>query len=637
MAIDTRHEALGARIDSLRVGFAGHQQKVLARNRAYLRVFSPDFNATLGEHDQWADPLMASDAEHFRSSYNLARPVVELWTALEMSEFPAVRWWEQFIPTPVPSLQAQENGVRQATYKAQKLVARQVATIREQTLLRHVRRTKLPVHAYKAVLRKNLYGHSWIKTVPDQIRRSFRVYSAIDPSTIYPVWSAYDEEELDAILCSYRRSVVDINRRFPDFLETSATGIELAPGTMPYQPTVEPNDDANMRYVWYEDYWVLDLDWEESVADGPVVRGRVINVERANGRIARVTEYPGWRQIPYVRWENENERDHLGFSDVGTMLPIQDSLNRFMSQQADVISGESRPKFKYRGDGDRQITFDEESIVSLDADEDIEQIQVRLDVFPTQIHGQQLGDVMARATGLPDTVWGRITAAQNSGRALATAWRSVAARMVPRTHSNSMSLDRTFGLWLDWMELYEWDHASELYAGNRDFEWAFPNQEPRDFAEVTLDAVNKLGAGIYDLATAMEKTGERSPDEMLDRVRADYMDTVIHPEKSQSFLLLTRLKNQIAIEAQQAGFAAEAAAAQLAQLAASPPGGAPGPGTVDQQQGAAQQANTQAAQQAAPQRNEGQNQGASTKFGTLVQDGKTFNRIIDQGTIGPGA
>ena len=124
---------------------------------------------------------------------------------------------------------------------------------------------------------------------------------------------------------------------------------------------------------------------------------------------------------------------------------------------------------------------------------------------------------------------------------------------------------------------------------------------------------------------------------MDDRVRAEYMDAVMHPEKSQSFLLLTRLKNQIAIEAQQAGFQAEAAAQQLAQLRATPPGGAPGAGTVDQQQGAAQQARVQAAQQAAPRRNEGQNQGASTKFSTLVQDGSAYNRIVDQGQIGPGA
>lgn len=651
MPVDTSPEALNARVDALRVGFAGYQTKVLARNRAYLRAFSPDFDAKLKEHDQWPDQLKNEDVDHFRSSYNLTRSVVELWTSLEMSEFPAIRWWEAFIPTPVPSLDAAENAQRQSTYRAQKLVARQIATMREQALVRHIRRSKLPVHAYRAVLRKNVYGHSWLKTVPDEDRQTFRVFSAIDPSTVFPVWSASDGERLDAVLCATRRTVQSVNAQFPGFLETSADGISLGPGSMYYQPTVDANMDADRNFVWYEDYWCVDADWEQEVDDdGAPIRSRVINVIRANGRIAQVALYPGWRKVPYVRWENENERDHLGFSDAGTMLPIQDSLNRFMSQQQDVIAGEANPKFKYRGDADRQITFDKGSITSLDPDEDIEQIQVRLDVFPTQVHGQQLLEVLARSTGLPDTVWGRITAAQNSGRALATAWRSVAARMVPRTQRNGVSLDDLIGLWLDWMELYAWDSAPDLYQGNRDFEWDFPNQEPRDFTEVTTDALNKLGAGLIDSLTAMEKTGERSPDEMDDRVRAEYMDAVRHPDKAQSFLLLQRLKNQIAIEAQNAGFQAAAAQAQLAQLAGSPGGGAPGPGTITQQQGAAAQARTQAAQQAAPTLTQGQNQpqpatqagapanaGASTKFGTLVQDGKTFNRIIDQGTIGPGA
>jgi hypothetical protein len=651
VAVDTRPEALNARVDALRVGFAGQAVKVRARNLAYLRAFSPDFESRIGEHDQWPDDFKQEAADHFRSSYNLTRAVVELWTSLEMSEFPALRWWEAFLPTPVPSMDPQENEIRQTTYRAAKLVARQVATIREQTLNAHVRRSGLPRHAYKAVLRKNVYGHSWLKTVPDPGRRTFRVFSRIDPSTVFPAWSHYEDEKLDAILVATRRSAQSVNAEFPGLLQMNPNGLTIASLTGYYQPTQSPLTDADLAFVWMEDYWLVDDEWEQEVSDDDVpVRSRVINVVRAGGKIARVVEYPGWRAVPYVRWENENERDHLGFSDVATMLPIQDSLNRFMSQQQDVIAGESRPKFKYRGDSDRSITFGDEDVVSLDADEDIEQIQVHLDVFPTQVHGQQLLEVLARATGLPDTVWGRITAAQNSGRALATAWRSVAARMVPRTQRNALSLDRLFGLWLDWMELYEWDHARDLYSGNRDFDLDFPNQEPRDFAEVTTDALNKLGAGLIDTIAAMEKTGERSPDEMIDRVRTEYMDAVLHPDKSQGYLLLTRLKNQIAIEAQQAGIAAEQAAQQLAQLRATPPAGAPGAGTPDQQVGAANQARTQAAQQAAPQLGPGQNQAGpatqagapanpgnnSTKVGTLVQDGKTFNRIIDQGTISGG-
>jgi hypothetical protein len=318
------------------------------------------------------------------------------------------------------------------------------------------------------------------------------------------------------------------------------------------------------------------------------------------------------------------------------MLPFQDSINRFLSQQADVIAGESRPKFKYRGDADRQIVLEGEQVISLDPDEDIEQIAVRLDVFPTQIHGQQLADLMSRATGLPDTVWGRITAAQNSGRALATAWRAVAARLVPRRLGNDRALRRLLNTWLDWLELYDWDDARELFVGSRDFELDFPNQEPRDFTEVTLDAINRLNAGVIPLKKAMELTGDTSPDETLEDVRADYLDTVLHPEKAQAFMLLQRLKQQIELEAQQAGLQQMAALAQLQ--------GAGGP-TPDQQAGAANQAASQAAAQAAPTRPEGANQpapattagapanAAETTFGTLVQDGRAFNRVVDRGTI----
>jgi len=641
MGVDGFTDAqLNARIDSLKVGFAGHRQSVLLRNRAYLRAFAPPFDATLGEHDQWSTIAKPEDLDHYRSSYNLSRPVVELWTALEMSEFPAIRWQEGYYPVPAPALDEAENERRQQTYRTNKLVARSMSTMREQTLVRHIRSSNLRRHAYRAVRRKNVYGNSWTKTVPDMARRSFRVYSNIDPSTVYPVYSAWDEDRLDAILVATRRSAQAMNAEYPGVLPMATNGLTLEMGAEYYQPTQDIRDDADRAFVWVDDYWFVDDRWEGEAADGAEpVRSRVVNVRRVNGRLAEVVEYPGWREVPYVQWQNENERDTLGFSDVATMLPIQDSFNRFMSQQQDVIAGESRPRFKFRGDADRQIILGEDEVISLDPDEDIEQIAVRLDVFPTQIHGQQLLEMLARATGLPDVVWGRITSAQNSGRALATAWRAVAARMVPRTMGNDAAIKRKLSMWADWMELYGWDNARELYQGNRDFDLDFPNQEPRDFTEVVMAAINKLQAGIIDLSTAMEETGQRSPDEMLDRVRADYMDAVIHPEKSQSFLLLQRLKNQIAIEAQQAGMAAQAQALEMAQqLRGTPPGGAPGAGTPDQQAGAAQQARVQAAQQAAPQRGEAQNAPAGpprdeTSVGTLVQDGSTFNRIVTKGEI----
>jgi hypothetical protein len=662
VALDLSARVLSARIDALRNGWAAHSTRVLLRNKAYLRAFSPDFDERLGEHDQWPDPFRQETEDHFRSSYNLTRAVVELWTALEASEFPSIRWTEDFIPTPAPSADEQESAARQMIYRAEKIASRQTATLREQALLRHLRKSGATRHLYSATLRKNTYGHSWLKTWPDPRTKTFRVSTRIDPSTVYPVWSYADDDEgrLDAILVAYRRSAQSINAQYPGYLPLSQDGVSVSEAGY-YQPTQERVDDASRRFVWVEDYWLLDDLWDSTQEPGWMgepTSSRVINGTRINGALPTkapdgrwvphfasdgqpdtVTVHDGWKTIPYFLFENENLRDRLGFSDAGTMLPIQDSTNRFMSQQQDVISGESRPKFKYRGDADRQIIIGNEDVIPLDPDEDIEQIQVHLDVFPTQVHGQQLGDVMARATGLPDTVWGRITAAQNSGRALSTAWRSVAARLVPRRLSSDRSIHLWLSTWIDWMELYGWDSAKELYAGNRDYELSFPNQEPRDFTEVTMDAINRMNAGILARKGAIEATGENSPDEVIEDIRSDFLDTILYPDKAQAYIMLQRAKQSMEIEAQQAGMQQ---AALLAQMQGGGPTGRP---SVEQQAGAATQAQAQAAAQAAPTRNESQNQppgpatqagasGNAIKTGTMVQDGQTNNRFIQQGTIG---
>lgn len=662
MALDLTPRGCGSRIDALRTGWAGHSQLVLARNQSYLRAFSPDYDQRLGEHDQWPDPYRQETQDRYRSSFNLTRPVVELWAALEASEFPAIRFEEGFVPTPPPSADEQEGAARQQMYRAGKIVERQKATMREQVLGRHLRRTRAKQRLYQAIVRKNVYGHSWLKTWPDTHNHTFRISTRIDPSTVYPVWSFADDDEgrLDAILVAYRRSAQSVNAQFPGFLTMARDGLSIADSGY-YTPTPERVTDADRAFVWVEDYWVLDDQWDsEPGNDGEATSSRVCNAVRINGSFPTkeigedgqwtgrykpatgddpaetIQDHEGWTAVPYILFENENLRDRLGFSDAGGMLPFQDSTNRFMSQQQDVIHGESRPKFKYRGDAERQIVMGDDEVVSLDPDEDIEQIQVHLDVFPTQVHGQQLADLMSRSTGLPDTVWGRITAAQNSGRALATAWRAVAARLVPRTMGTDRSIHQLLDMWLDWMEHYGWDAARDLYDGNRDYELDFPNQEPRDFSEVTLDAINRFNAGLISVKKAMELTGDASPDESIEDVRADYLDVILHPDKAQAYLLLEKAKQDMALQAQQAGM-------QQASLLAQMQGGGGGPSTA-QAAGAANQAQTQAAQQAAPTQGQGQNMpGPATQpgqaanaiqTGTLVQDGQTANRFVQKGTLG---
>lgn len=633
---DETRDSLNRRIDALKTAWSGHQSSLRARHARYLRAFSPPYEPRIGEHDQWLETFDQKDEGRTRSSYNIVRAAVELWTSLEAADRPTIRFGEMFIPTPAPSPDEEMQSARQETYRAVKLVQRQIATMREQALLRHFTRSRFWGDWWSVTRKKNLYGHAWLRTLPDFDRETFEVTSDIDPSTVYPVWSAYGARKLDAVLVATRRSAASIASQYPGVVSLSRDGI-TAENVDYYNPTQDRSSDKDRAYVWVEDYWLLDGEYEEELIVDEVpsrVESRVLNAVRVNGKIVSVTEYPGWRRVPYFFRVNEDERDNTGFSDAGSLLPFQDGLNKMLSQQQDVIFAESRPRFKFRGDADREIILNADEVVSLDPDEDIDQIRVDLNVFPTQTHGQQLMQMLQRVTGLPAVVWGEIQAAQNSGRALSTAWRATAARMAPRINEAGGALDEITAFWLDLMELYDWEDARALFSGTRDFEWTFPNKEPRDFLEVTTNAINKMNAGLLDIGGAMEEVGEQSPDERIEKVRADFMDMVLHPEKGQSYLLLQRLRNQIEIEAQQAGMAQ---AQMLAQMSAGP--------TPDQQAGAVNQQTTQAAQQAAPTATEAQNapatqagqpaNAANTKFSTLVQDGgNAMNRIVDQGTIG---
>jgi hypothetical protein len=220
----------------------------------------------------------------------------------------------------------------------------------------------------------------------------------------------------------------------------------------------------------------------------------------------------------------------------------------------------------------------------------------------------------------------------SSGRAMAVSAKAVAGRMIPRLADDSDFIDSVLGFMLDCMELYEWDDAQALYAGNRDFVIDFPNQDSRDQSEITLDAINRLHANMTDTAGAMVMVGEESPDERMEAVRRELSDPILHGEKRQQALMNQRLEQQMAIEGATAQMQLQAAQAGAGQQAQSP----------QAQQRAAQQAQVQAQAQAAPTLGPGQNAPASQpgtpnqaqaqvpadKVSAMMQNGQVSNRII---------
>lgn len=656
------HHLLNLRIDASRTGYTTYSANVKEREQAYLRVVSPPFRQMLqangksyllGEHDQWPEGLAEDDVQHTRSSFNVARAVPEIWASLEAGrEFPKVRFNEAGLLPPVPNLFDQEEAARrEQVYVAEKLTERAKTSLREQVLATYIRQAKLGTHYYRTILHKNRSGHAWMRVIPvvkivdgkaqTGGHGSFSVQSRIDNSIVYPIWSdALEGSDLDSILVVSRRSAWRVAAEYPFALDgTETVRLEkdglTALSTSLYLPTDYPKDESGYRNVWVEDYWVVDRAFSTETQGGEPITGRVINALRVNGKLVRVTEYPGWTSVPYFHVQNDNGRDRLGHSDAGTMQPFQDGYNRLLSEQQDVIHGGSRPKHVYKSESGGDVQLDDEGVIHLLPDEELAQLQTTINIYPTQIQFAILKELQDRATGLNPTAWGEIPRVA-SGRAMAAAAKATGGRLVPRLVDDEEFIVKVLSFILDCMELYGWDAADQLYAGNRDFEIDFPNQDPRDPSEITLDVINRLNAKLIDFATAMEELGVSSPDEMLEKVRRDLGDPILHPEAAQAAAMLQRLIQSMQLEQQKAQ--------QEALMAAQAGAGQGQPGTnVNAQQGQVNAQQQQAQAQGQPTLGPGQNAPASqpgvpnqaqapADVSTMLQQGKTSNRMIVKGT-----
>lgn len=649
---------LNLRIDASRTGYTAYSATVKEREQTYLRVSSPPFRQFLhaggkllayGEHDQWPEEVGPGDVEHTRSSFNVAQAVPEIWASLEADrKFPKVRFVEEMLLPPPPNFNDQEETARrEQAYAAEKLVARAKASLREQVLANYIRRAKMGPHYYRTILHKNRSGHAWMRVLPvvkivdgvaeRQGHGAFLVQSRIDNSIVFPIFSdAIEGANLDSVLVVTRRSAWKVNAEYPVAKDGTPTvvldqnGLTAVSASF-YQPTDYPADESGYRNVWVEDYWLNDPTYSKATNSGEPVSGRVINALRMNGKIVRVTEYPGWTSVPYFHIQNDNGRDRLGKSDVGNVQPFQDAYNRLLSEQQDVIHGGSRPKYTYETEAGGDLQLDDEGVIRLQPDEKLAQLQTSINVFPTQVQHQILQTLQDRSTGLNPTAWGEIPRVA-SGRAMAAAAKATSGRRIPRLVDDEEFIQAVLTFMLDCMELYGWDASDQLYAGNRDFEIDFPNEDPRDPNEITLDVINRLNAKLIDFATAMEELGVSSPDEMLEKVRRDLGDPILHPEAAQAAAMLQRLIQSMQLEQQKAQ--------QEALMAAQAGAGQGQPGsTVNAQQGQVNAAQAQAQQQAQPTLGPGQNAPASqpgvpnqgqapADLSTMLQDGKVGNRMI---------
>lgn len=635
-AEDSPDRNLHALIDYARTAMESEMGRLRTQCQTYLNWYSPEYDDRLGTHDAWVEPIGADDVGLTRANFPIARATVDIWSALEAAKYPVPRAEPERLAPPAPSLDENTAMRNQLVHQAFKTVEGMRANARSAAVRRWMRRDKFALKNFLATKRKDLYGFSWKYVMPERFEKRPKGHVQRNPTTVYPIWSSTDPEDTDAVLCAYRRSAIRAAQEYPQLkaMLRFEEGRIIPPGSHSgeYRELDERWWDATRTMLWFEDYWWIDRE----IVNGRELKTTVHCVTRAMNTIVKRADYPGWRYIPFVYYENADERSSFGWADIAGVIDINDEINKRLSQEGDIIGHYSAPRFQLLGGvAGRDIEMPGPfELIPLQDTERIEQILTRIDVFPAQQHFNALIELLHRVTGLPPIVWGLINNAQTSGRALTASWKATETRLAPKMMRNEQSLDRELAIWLNYAELYNWNGAKELFtdgAGDRfrDFVWNLPPLEPRDYMEVTQDAITRRDAGLTTTIKAMRDTGDEAAEDTLEEILAEFQNIGLHPDKVNAFLLAKSAELDIL-----------ARAAQLGQ-------GAPQPqnlATVAQQMGQSNQAMQQAAAPPpaigpAPPTQEGAvanaAEGPPITASTLMRGGEVSPQLLQTRTIEP--
>jgi hypothetical protein len=401
-----------------------------------------------------------------------------------------------------------------------------------------------------------------------------------NPSTCYYGWSKrYGRRKLSWFAVVEEIDPAEANRRYDLGLSFDANGaFDMASwaGTLD-SGDMDQRDEQNasvQRYITVMEYHELvPKDGKTMALQALIVAGRVVQYD-----------YYPWKRLPFHVFENQHIPTYMhGKSVAESAIPINEGLDDLLSRQHEVVEFESGPRYiginmaNSADDVDVPGPFE---LLPLREGEMVQQLDTRIDFFPSELHSNQLYEGLHRSTGLTPIGWGMSPNAQTSGRAMSAEWRAVEIPLTGRLINMGPEVKALLECWWDYAETYSAE-ARKLssYAGKgsyRRFKILWTPIDIRDKTERTLDIIQRLNANIIDPETAIEESGYENGDEIMARIKAYLVDPVYNPLRYQQYLTLQQLELQI----EQQQLQNEQMRAQAAQAGG---GGTPSPDQLAQQ------------------------------------------------------
>jgi len=375
-----------------------------------------------------------------------------------------------------------------------------------------------------------------------------------NPSVVAYGWSKrYGRRKLAWVDVFDELDATEVERRFGLKLPIDGYGnVDLNAWTGSGDQTTEMDQRVEQQgavdsKVVIEEYW----EWVPETADQPSGARYAFIVA---GRVVETQFYDFLTQLPFHVIEKAHIPTYMhGHSTAESAISINAAYDDLLTMQHEVIDFEAGPRYigigmKNADDVDIPGRFE---MLPVDIDQVIQQLDTRVDFFPSELHAKQLvEEALERATGLTSIGWGKSPNAQTSGRAMSAEWRAVELPLANRLINQGPVAKELISCWWDWAEAYSGD-ARAIAHGNRRFEILWVPFDIRDKTEKTLDIIQRMQAHILDPETAIEESGYENSGEILAKIRRYLLDPAWNPLNVQQYLTLQLLAIQIRQQALQ--------------------------------------------------------------------------------------
>lgn len=536
--------AMSARIAGRRIAMTGDLAMLRLRYEEVMRWANPPWDPDtrrLDPRPELATP--ATDGRH-KIHVDLVGQAIGRWAVLEVGAPITVRVIPKYVAAPDPSEDDPEQ-----QYQNRRLHAVDVAIAENQsTHMENITRDwirDIDFHRtlYWAAWAKNAFGKAICRSGWDTDAKTPTFELMENPSQVAYGWSKrYGRRYLGWVMIVQQMSPEEAARQFKveipmtdrgyvDF--GSWTGSENT-GELDVQPE---QIDANNRMVWVEEYWELDPSDDKPTLGALCIAGRVVEAER----------FP-WKRLPFHVLEDEHIATYQhGRSMAERLIGINAAYDDMLTRQQEVIDFESGPRYKGLNMGNSSTEVEMPGpfeLLPLNDLEDIQQIETRVDFYPTQAHAEELRQAKYHSTGLTPIAWGMSPNAQTSGRALSAEWRAVELPLAGKLINLGPEVRAIVNLWWDLAEQYH-DEYREIAEGHRKIDIIWEPLDIRDASERTLDTIQLLNANLVDPELAMQKVGIENASEVMGRIKAYLVDPVYNPLRYQQYLILKQLAVQI--------------------------------------------------------------------------------------------